>query len=131
MFVTGGGVKEKDPHFSKIHLAKLSIKFKLRTMVSCKHFLVEGHVQGVGFRAFVLREAKKFQLYGWVRNLTDGRVEILVQGSVDLLDQIKILLWQGPSFARVESIKEKNLTYQEDLRSFIIEIDGDAPCQFE
>lgn len=44
------------------------------------HIFYSGTVQGVGFRYTVQRFAKELQLKGWVRNLSDGRVEILVEG---------------------------------------------------
>lgn len=44
------------------------------------HILVEGRVQGVGFRYFVKQTAENFHLTGWVRNLQDDKVEILAQG---------------------------------------------------
>ena len=52
------------------------------------HVFYSGMVQGVGFRYTVLRVASEMNLYGWVRNLKDGRVEITVEGSKDLVEKL-------------------------------------------
>jgi acylphosphatase len=44
------------------------------------HFLIQGRVQGVGFRWFVHREASELELRGWVRNTEDGHVEVVAAG---------------------------------------------------
>ena len=69
-----------------------------------KHFTVAGRVQGVGFRAWSERQARKLNLSGWVRNLSDGRVEIMVEGE----EKDELSFWQacqkGPLFAKVIEI---------------------------
>lgn len=100
-------------------------------MLSCKHFLVEGHVQGVGYRAFALREAKRRNLAGWVRNLLNGQVEILAQGSNDQLEAFEEVLSQGSSHSRVHKVMSHSLKYMAELGDFCIEMDGDFACQFE
>jgi acylphosphatase len=72
--------------------------------VVTRAFVVAGRVQGVGFRYFVLREAQALALSGWVRNLPDGRVEVLASGEPDLVSALEGRLWQGPSHARVASV---------------------------
>ena len=52
------------------------------------HIFYSGMVQGVGFRYTVQRMAKELSLLGWVRNLKDGRVELLVQGQKDTIEQL-------------------------------------------
>ena len=52
------------------------------------HIFYSGTVHGVGFRYTVQNFAKEFGLVGWVKNLRDGRVEILVEGSKDVIDQL-------------------------------------------
>ncbi|MCB0361123.1 MAG: acylphosphatase [Bdellovibrionales bacterium] len=96
----------------------------------CRHFLVEGRVQGVGFRAFVRREAKKLKLVGWVRNLKDGQVEILAQGSEESLALLEIKLKEGPEGSRVENVLVNSVTCVELELDFIIELDGETSCQF-
>ena len=52
------------------------------------HIYYSGMVQGVGFRYTVQRCAKDLNLKGWVKNLKDGRVEILVEGKKELIEQL-------------------------------------------
>ncbi len=66
---------------------------------------VRGHVQGVGFRWFVQREARRLGLSGWARNLPDGRrVELVAEGDRDVLDQFVEALRRGPAGSRVEAV---------------------------
>ena len=51
--------------------------------MTAKHIFYEGRVQGVGFRYTVRQIAKEYEVTGWVRNLADGRVELLVSGETD------------------------------------------------
>ncbi len=62
---------------------------------------VRGRVQGVGFRNFVQRCALEIGVDGYTRNLSDGRVEVLAQGSAEDLQRIEALLWRGPAWAEV------------------------------
>jgi acylphosphatase len=66
------------------------------------HVLVEGVVQGVFFRANTRRVAQSMDLTGWVRNLSDGRVEILAEGPEERVDDFVRWCRKGPSFARVD-----------------------------
>ncbi len=64
---------------------------------------VEGVVQGVGFRYWTLRHARRLMLTGWVRNGRDGRsVEILAEGESDHLDELERLLSRGAPGSSVE-----------------------------
>ena len=53
------------------------------------HFLIQGRVQGVGFRWFVHREASELDLRGWVRNTEDGDVEVVASGSAEDLAELR------------------------------------------
>lgn len=68
------------------------------------HATVDGHVQGVGFRAFVLEQALELGLVGWVRNRWDGTVEVLAEGSRPALEQFLALLRRGPRGAYVSDM---------------------------
>ena len=92
-------------------------------MGEARRYFVNGRVQAVGFRWFVLHEARALGLGGFVRNLADGRVEVLATGPGKRLDQLRALLEQGPGGARVESVTEKGAaepgeTYR---REFVVE----------
>ena len=65
---------------------------------------ITGKVQGVGFRYFVLRQAQKLGINGWVSNKYNGDVEALAQGEKADLEQFIAKVKEGPSFSRVEDI---------------------------
>jgi acylphosphatase len=87
------------------------------------HFLVQGRVQGVGFRWFVHREASELRLSGWVRNTEEGDVEVVASGNLEDLAELRASLRQGPRGSRVDRILEHYLDEKEaaDLESFRIE----------
>jgi acylphosphatase len=66
--------------------------------------LVEGRVQGVGFRWWVVAQATGLGLAGWVRNLSDGRVEVLAIGEPDAIEQLTESCGRGPPGAMVRSV---------------------------
>jgi acylphosphatase len=66
---------------------------------------VEGAVQGVGFRYFILHHAQLLPLNGYVRNLSDGRVEIEVEGEKSAIEQLFDFAKRGPRLAQVENVK--------------------------
>lgn len=70
------------------------------------HLLVTGRVQGVSYRISAAREAQRLGLDGWVRNLPDGRVELLAQGDAATLRQLRDWCRHGPSLARVDALDE-------------------------
>ncbi len=65
---------------------------------------VEGIVQGVGFRYFVMRAAEGFGLKGYVRNCHDGSVEVEAEGTKETLDLLLMELEKGPQMSRVENL---------------------------
>jgi acylphosphatase len=67
---------------------------------------IEGRVQGVGFRMFVLERARNLQLTGWVRNTYDGQVEVLAEGPRPQLEALLDDLYRGPRGSWVESIQQ-------------------------
>ena len=68
------------------------------------HLIVQGRVQGVGYRAFTQREAMKRQVCGWVGNLPDGRVEAEAEGEQPQVLEFIERLKAGPTFSRIEHI---------------------------
>lgn len=69
------------------------------------HVVAQGRVQGVGFRAFLQSEATRRGLSGWVRNLSDGRIETEVEGPPVLVDEFIQAVNRGPSLAHVHDIR--------------------------
>lgn len=67
--------------------------------------LVSGRVQGVGYRAFCVRVATQRRLSGGVKNLDDGRVELEVEGTRDLIHSLVDDLKKGPPAARVTTVQ--------------------------
>ena len=75
-------------------------------MVIARKFFVSGDVQGVGYRFFVQRSSAAHQVRGYVRNLRDGRVEILAEGSAKAVEAFRHDLAAGPTYSRVGTIEE-------------------------
>ncbi len=70
-----------------------------------RRYLISGRVQGVGYRFFAQRAAQEAGVDGWVRNLSDGRVEAQATGSSAALEDFEARLRRGPSFGEVRSIE--------------------------
>ena len=68
-------------------------------------YSVNGRVQGVGYRYFVLREAEALGITGFARNLPDGRVEVVAEGPEEALAGFEARLRQGPAFATVKNVE--------------------------
>jgi acylphosphatase len=67
--------------------------------------LVEGRVQGVGFRYSCYAEARRIGLSGWVRNTPEGDVEVWAEGTREKLENFLTWLRRGPPGARVDRVK--------------------------
>jgi len=84
------------------------------------HIFVKGIVQGVFFRHFTSQQAKQMGIKGWVRNLPDGRVEMVCEGDEDSIE--KIIAWsrRGPQGAVVEDIEVRYEEYKNEFTDFKI-----------
>jgi acylphosphatase len=82
---------------------------------------VRGRVQGVGFRAFVARGARRLALAGWARNCDDGAVEIVAAGPRDALDALVEMARRGPPLARVDDLRQ-----EETSEAALVERRGDV-----
>ncbi len=89
--------------------------------IVARKFLLSGLVQGVGYRYFVLRAAARHQVLGTVRNLPDGRVEVLAEGDREAMDQFKSDLATGPAMAEITDLEETDLTVTGRFRDFRID----------
>jgi acylphosphatase len=71
------------------------------------HGFVHGDVQGVGFRYFLMREASRLDLTGWVRNRDDGTVEFIAEGRRADLERLKQAAERGPRMAHVDRVESQ------------------------
>ena len=86
-----------------------------------RKFLIRGEVQGVGYRFFAQRAAARHQVVGYVRNMADGSVESLAEGSAPSVEAFKHDLATGPQWAYVKQIEEIVLEPSNLFSSFRIE----------
>ena len=86
------------------------------------HIFISGFVQGVGFRQFIKINADKLKLKGWVRNLSDGRVEAMLQGSKEKIEEIISLCKKGPFLAEVENVEVVWKETKEKLEGFEVRL---------
>ena len=78
-------------------------------MIIARRFLVRGRVQGVGFRYFAEEKARLEGIGGFVRNLPDGRVEMLAEGEAEAVLRFERAIRHGPLGARVEDVETESL----------------------
>jgi acylphosphatase len=86
-----------------------------------RKFLIRGDVQGVGYRFFAQRAAARHQVVGYVRNLPDGSVESLAEGTANSVEAFKHDLATGPQWAVVTQIEELVLEPSGQYAMFRIE----------
>lgn len=79
---------------------------------------VRGRVQGVGFRQATVRQASKLGIDGWVRNLDDGAVEVMLCGEQSALEAMSAWLHTGPVGAQVEAVDLSPCPWQ-DIAGFV------------
>ena len=72
-----------------------------------RQVMIQGRVQGVGYRAWVEHQARVRHLEGWVRNRRDGSVEALFAGPRGIVSEMVALCRRGPVSARVEAVQEQ------------------------
>lgn len=84
------------------------------------HAWVSGRVQEVGYRQTCRSVARSLDLAGWVRNLSDGRVELFAQGEAGALDRLIIWAWAGPSAAAVSGVESEMAQPDVTLTDFFI-----------
>ena len=82
--------------------------------------IVEGRVQGVGFRYFVFQQAQRFSVKGWVRNLENGSVEIQAEGDADSMNHFLDKVRSGPAFSYVSNVDTKEIPLEGRERFSIV-----------
>jgi len=84
------------------------------------HIWVSGKVQGVFYRDNTQRWASSLGLSGWVKNLPDGRVEVLVEGKKDTIESLERKLKEGPPLSRVDFVRTEWEDYRGEFLDFRI-----------
>lgn len=82
--------------------------------------MIQGRVQGVGFRYFAQERARELRLVGVCRNLRNGDVEVVAEGERGALEALLVALKQGPRMADVENVEAVWLAPTGEFRSFWI-----------
>ncbi len=82
------------------------------------HVLVSGRVQGVFFRSETRREARKWGVFGWVRNLLDGKVEAVFEGEEEAVNVLVEFCKRGPLDALVAGVKVDWENYKGEFQGF-------------
>ncbi len=87
------------------------------------HMVVQGMVQGVGFRYHVAQWASLYRINGWVRNNSDGTVEVDAQGDDEDMALFLECVRRGPHFSRVDKLAIKEIQNLENYKTFSVEAD--------
>ncbi|PIR71617.1 MAG: acylphosphatase [Candidatus Nealsonbacteria bacterium CG_4_9_14_3_um_filter_37_13] len=87
------------------------------------HLFVSGLVQGVFFRSKTRARAEELGLFGWVRNLEDGRVEILAEGEKEKLEKLVEWAKKGPDSAKINGLDVEWQEYKGEFKDFEIRYD--------
>ncbi|MEW6128769.1 MAG: acylphosphatase [Acidobacteriota bacterium] len=83
-----------------------------------RRFIIRGRVQGVGFRYFTVQAATRARVVGTVKNLPDGSVEAIAEGSLASLAAFLLELRRGPGFSRVTAVDEQDYPAMGHYKSF-------------
>jgi len=82
--------------------------------------IISGQVQGIGYRKWMQRRAKRFGVVGWVKNRTDGAVETLLQGEQKMVDHVIQEAWNGPPLSQVTNITIEHIAHADNAVDFIV-----------
>lgn len=82
------------------------------------HVRITGRVQGVGYRAWAVENARKLGVKGWVRNRRDGSVEAIFQGDEKFVFKLLGLCEDGPMFARVSAVYVEDVEAESKYETF-------------
>ena len=85
----------------------------------CVKGYVSGRVQGVGFRYFAMRHANELKVFGYAKNLRDGRVEFLLKGNRESVQSMVEKLHEGPSFSVVTDVELSECECEEIENRFL------------
>lgn len=102
-------------------LPELGMPVKLIIEVNRKmqyYVLISGKVQGVGFRNFTQRNAKKLGINGYAKNLANGKVEVVAEGEKLQLNALVELLWRGPRVSKIDDVKIEERSITGEYKTF-------------
>ena len=68
------------------------------------HLTIKGNVQGVSFRYYTTQQARTLNITGWIKNKSDGTVEIMAEGEQEKLEAFVEWCWHGPPYAKVDKL---------------------------
>lgn len=97
----------------------LTIMYTLHKMIEI-YCVISGRVQNVRFRDYVQVSATELEIFGWVKNLSDGTVEVVAQGSPDILKEFVEYLHEGSLLSQVEAVSVDWRTEGQTLEDFAI-----------
>ena len=89
-------------------------------MKKAVRFTLSGTVQWVFFRQFCKEKADKLGLKGYLRNLEDGNIEVMVEGEMDKINEMYKVLKQGPPHSQIRNIKLENRKWSGEFKDFSI-----------
>lgn len=84
------------------------------------HLIISGFVQGIGYRAWIKREATKLGITGWVKNREDGEVEAICEGKPESIEALINLAKQGPLLSQINQVEVKWEASRGEYASFEI-----------
>lgn len=105
--------------YNNTKIIRRANKWKMESKARA-HVVVKGRVQGVLFRYVTRDEANMRGIKGWVRNLSDGRVEAVFEGEKGKVDEIIEFCHYGPPAAKVSSVKVTREEYTGEFKEFFI-----------
>ncbi|MCG3180477.1 MAG: Acylphosphatase [Phycisphaerae bacterium] len=118
VFLLGGCTQRATPAPQPPAAAPVTPAAPAATPIVRRHAFVSGRVQGVGFRVFTMQQARILGVVGWVRNLDDGRVEAVMQGTPDAVGKLVEKVRVGPSPARVDKVELTDEPVGEEFTTF-------------
>lgn len=89
-------------------------------MAKRAHVFVSGKVQGVYYRSYAEDAARRLGVRGWIRNLSDGRVEAVFEGEDDAVEDMIRWCWQGSPMSRVDKVEVEWEPYRGEFQDFSV-----------
>lgn len=89
-------------------------------MKRAARFIVQGTVQGIFFRQFVKEHADKLGLTGFVRNLTNGDVEVLAEGEIEKIERLSTFVKKGPEHSQIRHVQIEERKWSDSFKDFQI-----------